>query len=100
MDENHAKNQSVITGKDRVVLKQNQQSTTTIPRVMRKNFSFNILTDRERAMSLTFFYPEYEGLKTSPQAYVREAIKRQQYLNELCRRNIAQAQIWQRKKMR
>ena len=33
-------------------------------------------------MPLTFFYPEYEGKKTSPQAYVKEAVKRQQELNE------------------
>ena len=49
-------------------------------------------------MSLTFFYPEYEGKKTSPQAYVKEAVSRQQELNELCRRNTAQAQMRQRKK--
>ena len=59
---------------------------------------FMMLTGRERAMPLTFFYPEYEGKKTSPQAYVKEAVKRQQELNELCRRNTAQAQMRQRKK--
>ena len=48
---------------------------------------FMMLTGRERAMPLTFIYPEYEGKKTSPQANVKEAIKRQQELNELCRRN-------------
>ena len=48
-------------------------------------------------MTLTFFYPEYEGKKTSPQAYVKEAVKRQQELNEFCRRNTAQAQMRQRK---
>ena len=52
---------------------------------------------RERAMPLTFFYPEYEGKKTSPQAYVKEAVRRQQELNKLCRRNKAQAQMRQRK---
>ena len=57
-----------------------------------------MLTGRERAMPLTFFYPEYEGKKTSPQAYVKEAIRRQQELNELCRRNTAQAQMRQREK--
>ena len=36
--------------------------------------------------------------KTSPQAYVKESVKRQQKLNELCRRNTAQAQMRQRKK--
>ena len=57
-----------------------------------------MLTGRERAMPLTLFYPEYEGKRTSPQAYVNEAIRRQQELNELCRRNTAQAQMRQRKK--
>ena len=59
---------------------------------------FMMLTGRERAMPLIFFYPEYEGKRTSPQAYVKEAIKRQQELNELCRRNTAQAQMRQRRK--
>ena len=54
--------------------------------------------ERERAMPLTFFYPEYEGKKTSPQDYLKEAIRRQQELSELCRRNTAQAQMRQRKK--
>ena len=54
--------------------------------------------ERERAMPLTFFYPEYEGKKTSPQAYVKEALRRQQKLNELCRRNTAQAKMRQLKK--
>ena len=47
---------------------------------------------------MTFFYPEYEGKRTSPQAYVKEEIRRQQEINELCRRNTAQAQMRQRKK--
>ena len=68
-----------------------QHSTTGIS-------TFMMLTGRERAMPLTFFYPEYEGKRTSPQAYVKEAIKRQQKLNELCRRNTAQAQMRQRRK--
>ena len=68
-----------------------QHSTTGIS-------PFMMLTGRERAMPLTFFYPEYEGKRTSPQAYVKEAIKRQQELNELCRRNTAQAQMRQRRK--
>ena len=54
--------------------------------------------ERERAMPLTFFYPEYQGEKTSPLAYVKEAVRRQQELNELCRSNTAQAQMRQRKK--
>ena len=49
-------------------------------------------------MSLTFFFPEYKGRKTSPQAYVKEAVRRQQELNELCRTNTAQAQMRQQKK--
>ena len=68
-----------------------QHSTTGIS-------PFMMLTGKERAMPLTFFYPEYEGKKTSPQAYVKEAIRRQQKLNELCRRNTAQAQMRQRRK--
>ena len=58
---------------------------------------FMMLTGRERAMPLTFAYPEYEEKRTSPQAYVREEIRRHQELNELCRRNTAQAQMRQRK---
>ena len=57
-----------------------------------------MLTGRERAMPLTFFNPEHERLKTSPQAYEKEAVKRQQELNELCRRNTAPAQIRQWRK--
>ena len=68
-----------------------QHSTTGIS-------PFIMLTGREEAMPLTFFYPEYESKKTSPQAYVKEAVKRQQELNELCRRNTAQAQMRQREK--
>ena len=67
-----------------------QHSTTGIS-------PFMMLTGRQRAMPLIFFYPENEGKMTSPQAYVREAIRRQQELNELCRRNTAQAQMRQRK---
>ena len=47
-----------------------QHSTTGIS-------PFMMLTGRERAMPLTFFYPEYEGKTTSLQAYVKEAIRRQ-----------------------
>ena len=68
-----------------------QHSTTGIS-------PFMMLTGRERAMPLTFFYSEYEGKKTSPQAYVKEAVKRHQELNELCRKNPAQAQMRERKK--
>ena len=68
-----------------------QHSTTGISHLM-------MLTGREGAMHLKFFCPEYEGQKTSPQAYVREAVERQQELNELCRRNTGQAQMRQRRK--
>ena len=67
-----------------------QHSTTGIS-------PFMTLTGRERAMPLAFFYPKYEVKKTSPEAYVKEAVKRQQELNELCRRKTAQAQMTQRK---
>ena len=40
---------------------------------------------------------QYEGKKTSPQVYVRDVIRRQQELNDLCRRNTQQAQARQRK---
>ena len=68
-----------------------QHSTTGIS-------PFMMLTGRERAMPLTFFYPEYEGKKTPPQAYVEGAVRRHQALNALCRRNTAQTQMRQRKK--
>ena len=68
-----------------------QHSTTGIS-------PFMMLTGRERAIPLTFSYPENEGQKTSSQAYVKEAIKRQQELSVLCRRNTAQAQKRQRRK--
>ena len=70
-----------------------QHSTTGVsPHMMR--------TGHEKSLSLplTFFYPEYEGKKTSPQVYVRDVIRRQQELNDLCRRNTQQAQARQRKK--
>ena len=38
------------------------------------------------------------GKKTSPQGYLNEAVRRQQELNELCRRNTAQTQMRQQKK--
>ena len=68
-----------------------QHSTTGVsPHMM--------LTGHEKSLPLTFFYPEYEGRKTSPQVYVRDVIRRQQELNDLCRRNTQQAQVRQRKK--
>ena len=57
-----------------------QHSTTGVsPHMM--------LTGQEKSLPLTFFYPDYEGKKTSPQVYVRDVIRRQQELNDLCRRN-------------
>ena len=52
-----------------------------------------MLTGHEKALQLTFFYPEYEGKRTARQTYVRDVIRRQQDLNDLCRRNRQQAQI-------
>ena len=53
-----------------------QHSTTGVsPHMM--------LTGHEKSLPLTFFYPEYEGKKTSPRVYVRDAIRRQQELNDL-----------------
>ena len=47
-----------------------QHSTTGVsPHMM--------LTGHEKSLPLTFFYPEYEGKKTSPQVYVRDVIRRQ-----------------------
>ena len=58
-----------------------------------------ILTRQEKSLLLTFFYPEYEGKKTSPQVpYGRDVIRCQQELNDLCRRNTQQAHARQRKK--
>ena len=60
-----------------------QHSTTGVsPHMM--------LTGHKKSLPLTFFYPEYEGKKTSPQVYVRDVIRRQQELNDLCRRNTQQ----------
>ena len=68
-----------------------QNSTTWVsPHMM--------LTAHEKSLPLTFFYPEYEGKKTSPQVYVRDVIRRQQKFNDLCRRNTQQAQARQRTK--
>ena len=68
-----------------------QHSTTGVsPHMM--------LTGHEKSLPLTFFYPEYEGKKTSPQVYVRDVIRRQQELNDLCRRKTQQAQARQRKR--
>ena len=68
-----------------------QHSNTGVSPYMR-------LTGHEKSLPLTFLYPEYEGKKTSPQVYVRDVIRRQQELNDCCRRNTQQAQARQRKK--
>ena len=57
-----------------------------------------LLSGHEKSLPLTFFYPEYEGKKTLPQVYVMDVIRRQQELNDLCRRNTQQAQARQRKR--
>ena len=57
-----------------------------------------LLTGHEKAFPLTFFYPEYGGMKTAPQTYSRDVIRRQQELNDLCRRNTQQAQIRQKRR--
>ena len=41
-----------------------------------------MLTDHEKALPLTFFYPENEEKRTAPQRYVREVIRRQQDLSD------------------
>ena len=53
-------------------------------------------TGHEKSLLLTFFCPEYEGKKTSPQVYVRDVIRHQQELNDLCKRNTQQAQAMHR----
>ena len=57
-----------------------------------------MLTGHKKALPLTFFYPIYEGKKTAPQTYVRDVIRNQQDLNDLCRRNTQQAQIRQKRR--
>ena len=57
-----------------------------------------MLTGHEKALPLTFFYPEYEGKRTAPQTYVRDVIRRQQNLNDYCRRNTQEAQIRQKRR--
>ena len=57
-----------------------------------------MLTGHEKALPLTFFYPEYKGKRTAPQTYVRDVIRRQQDLNYLCRMNMQQAQIRQKRR--
>ena len=42
--------------------------------------------------------PPDQWKKTSPQVYVRDIIRRQQVLNDLCRQNTQQAQARQRKR--
>ena len=50
-----------------------------------------MLIGHENALTSTFFYPENEGKKISPHFYVRDVIRRQQKLNDLCRRTTQQA---------
>ena len=57
-----------------------------------------MLTGHKKLLPLTFFYPEYEGKRTAPETYVRDVIRRQQDLNDLCRRNTQQAQIKQKRR--
>ena len=58
-----------------------------------------MLNGHEKALPLTFFYPEYEGKEKEPQTYMRDVIRRQQELNDLCMSNKQQAQIRQKKKI-
>ena len=58
-----------------------------------------MLIGHENALTSTFFYPENGGKKISSQFYVRDVIRRQQKLYDLCRRTTQQAQARQRKKM-
>ena len=57
-----------------------------------------MLTRHEKSLPLTFFYPEYEGKKRSPLVYVKDVIRLQHELNDLCRQNTQQAQARQRKR--
>ena len=57
-----------------------------------------MLTGHEKALPLISFYPEYEGKKTAPQTSVRDVIRRQQELHDLCRRNTQQALIRQKRR--
>ena len=57
-----------------------------------------MLPGHEKAFPLTFFYTEYEGKGTTPQTYVCDVIRRQQDLNDLCRRDTQQAQIRQKRR--
>ena len=57
-----------------------------------------MLTGHEKVLLLTFFYPQYEGKKTTPQTYELDVIRRQQEPNDLCRRNTQQAQIRQKRR--
>ena len=50
----------------------------------------------QKTLPLTFFYPEYEGKKTAAQTYMRDVIRRQQDLHDLCRRNTQHAQTRQK----
>ena len=57
-----------------------------------------MLTGHEKELPFSFFYTEYEGKRTAPQTYVRDVLRRQQDLNDLCMRNTQQAQIRQKRR--
>ncbi|XP_063727434.1 uncharacterized protein LOC134854984 [Symsagittifera roscoffensis] len=57
-----------------------------------------MLTGNEKAVPLTFFYPEYECKRTAPQTYVHDEIRRQQELNDPYRRNTQEAQNRQKRR--
>ena len=42
-----------------------------------------MLTGHKMTSTVTFFYPDDEGKKTSPQVYVRDVIRSQKELNDL-----------------
>ena len=71
--------------------KSTEHSTTGIsPHMM--------LPGHEKALPLTFFYPEYESKRTAPQTCVRDVIRRQQEFSDLCRRNKKQAHVRQKRR--
>ena len=57
-----------------------------------------MLTGHKKALTSMFFYPEYEGKRPAPQTFVRDVIRRQQELKDLCRRNTQQAQVRQERR--
>ena len=53
---------------------------------------------QRKSDAIDFLKPRIQGTKDLTAVYIKEAIKRQQELNDLCRRNTAQAQMRQSKK--